>query len=254
MGNFKGIRTAAIAFAMACAICINGNAAISAASLDNTSHGYGQGYAVDTDNRPYGAIDFNSQYEKYDAYALTDNKKSIILTFDQGYENGYTEPILDTLKEKNVKAIFFLTGDYAKKETELVKRMIEDGHILGNHGMTHASMPKLSEEECNKEILDLHNLVLEKYNYEMQYLRPPCGEYSEQSLSVAQQLGYKTIMWSFAYVDWKTDAQPSQSEALEKLNGAAHGGGIYLLHSVSKTNSEVLGQLIDSLREKGYKL
>lgn len=233
---------------------INGNAAIVAASLDTTKHGYGQGKMVDGNNCPYGAIDFNSQYGQFDAYALSEDKNTIILTFDQGYENGYTKPILDTLKEKNVKAIFFLTGDYAIKETELVQRMIDEGHIIGNHGMTHASMPDLSIEECKAEIMELHDYVLEKYNYEMQYLRPPCGEFSEVSLAAAQDLGYKTLMWSFAYVDWKVDNQPNASEALEKLTGAAHGGGIYLLHSVSKTNSEVLGDVIDSLRAKGYNL
>ncbi len=216
--------------------------------------GYGQGTAVDENNCPIGAADFNAQHGKYNAYAMTNDKKRIILTFDQGYENGYTAPILDVLKEKNVKAIFFLTGDYAKKEETLVKRMIDEGHILGNHGMTHASLPELNAKELSEEIMSLHNYVLEKYNYEMQYLRPPCGEYSENMLSECSKLGYKTLMWSFAYVDWKTDAQPEPSQALEKIVSSAHGGGIYLLHSVSSTNAAVLGDAIDGLREKGFVL
>ncbi len=214
--------------------------------------GYGQGTAVDNENCPTGAVDFNSKYSKYDAYALTNDKNRIILTFDQGYENGFTTPILDVLKEKNVKAIFFLTGDYAKKEEALVKRMIEEGHILGNHGMTHASLPELNSDELKEEVTSLHEFVFEKYGYEMQYLRPPCGEYSEEMLSGCQQMGYKTLMWSFAYVDWKTDDQPNHSESLQKIVSSAHGGGIYLLHSVSSTNAAVLGDAIDGLREKGF--
>lgn len=214
--------------------------------------GYGQGTAVDSENCPTGAADFNSQYSRYDAYALTNEENRIILTFDQGYENGYTEPILDVLKEKNVKAIFFLTGDYAKKEETLVRRMIDEGHILGNHGMTHASLPELNSAELTEEIMSLHNFVLDKYGYEMQYLRPPCGEYSEQMLSDCQKMGYKTLMWSFAYVDWKTDNQPDKTEALNKIISSAHGGGIYLLHSVSSTNAAVLGDAIDGLRKQGF--
>lgn len=225
-----------------------------ASAMSSTKHGYGQGTAINSENCPLGACDFNSQYSEYDAYALTQDKDRIILTFDQGYENGYTEPILDVLKEKNVSAIFFLTGDYAKTEDKLIKRMISEGHILGNHGMTHASMPELSQESLCEEIMSLHNFVLEKYGYEMQYLRPPCGEFSEQSLAAASELGYKTLMWSFAYVDWETDNQPDPEYALEKITSSAHGGGIYLLHSVSSTNAAILGDVIDRLRAEGFKL
>lgn len=221
-------------------------------ALSSEKHGYGQGTATDSQNCPVGAADFNSQYNQYDAYALTNDKKRIILTFDQGYENGYTAPILDVLKEKNVKAIFFLTGDYAKKEETLVKRMIDEGHVLGNHGMTHASMPELNAGELKEEVMSLHEFVADKYGYEMQYLRPPCGEFSEESLSVCSEMGYKTLMWSFAYVDWKTDDQPDPGQALERIVSSAHGGGIYLLHSVSSTNAAVLGDVIDRLRAEGF--
>ncbi|MDD6825481.1 MAG: polysaccharide deacetylase family protein [Oscillospiraceae bacterium] len=221
-------------------------------ALSSTPHGYGQGKEKDGNNCPLGASDFNSVYGQFNSYALSEDKSNIILTFDQGYENGYTARILDTLKEKNVKAIFFLTGDYAKKETELVQRMIDEGHVLGNHGMTHAKFPELTDEGLRKEISSLHDYVLEKYDYQMQYLRPPCGEFSEKSLEITKSLGYKTIMWSFAYVDWNADNQPAPEEALNKMLDSAHGGAIYLLHSVSSTNAEVLGQMIDGLREKGY--
>ena len=194
--------------------------------------GYGQGKETDNKNCPLGASDFNSKYEKYGSYALTPEENRIILTFDQGYENGYT----------------------GQKEDELVKRMIDEGHILGNHGMTHASMPDLSLDKLKEEIMSLHEYVLEKYGYEMQYLRPPCGEYSEQSLALTNELGYKTLMWSFAYVDWKTDDQPDKASALEKIVSSGHSGGIFLLHSVSSTNAAVLGDAIDELRKNGFNL
>lgn len=218
------------------------------------AHGYGQGKITDSLNRPAGAVDFSSSYGKYDSYALSEDRNYIILTFDQGYENGYTSSILDTLKEKNVHAIFFLTGDYAEKETSLVRRMISEGHVLGNHGMTHACFPSLSESELKDEVLSLHELVSKKYNYEMQYLRPPCGEYSETSLKRCSELGYKTVMWSFAYVDWDPSDQPDPETALKNAVSHAHGGAIYLLHSVSETNSIILGDLIDKLRDQGYTL
>ena len=170
--------------------------------------GYGQGTAVDSENRPVDAVAFDAQYARYDAYATTPDRSQILLTFDQGYENGYTGQILDTLREKQVHAVFFLTGDYAKKETDLVNRMIAEGHVLGNHGMTHASLPTLSEAEAKAD----------------------------------------------AYVDWKTDAQPDPAESLERLRAHAHGGEILLLHAVSSTNAEILGDLIDALRAEGYTL
>ncbi len=221
-------------------------------AADTTKIGYGQGTSVDDRNRPLDAVQFNDRYGDIDAFALSEDEKRIIITFDQGYENGYTEKILDTLKEKNVKAIFFLTGDYAKKEKALVQRMIDEGHTLGNHGMTHASLPDLSETEAKDEIMSLHNFVLNNYGYEMQYFRCPCGEYSEQALETIQQCGYKTLFWSFAYVDWKTDSQPLPGDGLQKLTDSAHGGEILLLHSVSSTNAEILGEVIDNFRAKGF--
>lgn len=235
--------------AAAAILCLN---SLTAFAADTTKHGYGQGTAVDNLNRPTGAIEFNSQYSGIDAYALSEAENRIILTFDQGYENGYTDDILDVLKEKNVTAIFFLTGDYARKEKDLVNRMIAEGHVLGNHGMKHASLPTLTEVEAEEEIMSLHQFVLDKYNYEMQYFRCPCGEYSEESLEHLQKLGYKTLFWSYAYVDWKTDSQPSAGEGFEKLTESAHGGEILLLHSVSQTNAQILGDVIDNFRQQGF--
>lgn len=221
-------------------------------AADTTKIGYGQGTAVDESNRPTDAVQFNSRFGDLDAFALSGDDKRIIITFDQGYENGYTAKILDTLREKDVQAIFFLTGPYAKTESALVKRMINEGHILGNHGMTHASLPTLSDEDAKKEIMSLHDYVMNNYGYQMQYFRCPCGEYSEKSLETAKECGYKTLFWSSAYVDWNTSCQPAPAESLKKLTDAAHGGEILLLHSVSATNAEILGQLIDNFRAKGF--
>lgn len=222
-------------------------------SLDRTKVGYGQGVIKDDKNRPVGATDFNAQYGEYNACAMKENEgKKIYLTFDQGYENGYTEKILDTLKEKNVKATFFVVGDYVKRNEALVRRMIDEGHTIGNHSMSHYSMPTLSKAECEQEIGSLHDYVLDKFGYEMTLFRPPMGEFSEYSLAVTQNCGYETMLWSFAYYDWVTDDQPDPAGAKEKLVSSAHDGAIYLLHSVSATNAEILGDVIDELRAQGY--
>lgn len=223
-------------------------------SLDKTKIGYGQGIQVDELNRTLGAVDFNEKYSKYNAVAISNNSddKTITLTFDQGYENGYTSVILDTLKEKNVKAIFFVLQDYAEKNPELVKRMIDEGHIVGNHSVSHYSMPSLSGEECKNEIMGLHDYMLENFNYEMTLFRPPMGEFSEYSLAQTQAVGYKTVLWSYAYADWDVTAQPDYETAYQKLVSAVHPGAIYLLHSVSKTNAEVLPAFIDKLTSMGY--
>ena len=130
--------------------------------------------------------------------------------------------------------------------------MIDEGHILGNHGMTHASLPDLSDNDARHEIQSLHSYILDKYGYQMQYFRCPCGEYSEHALELAKECGYTTLFWSSAYVDWKTDCQPDPDESLKKMTDAAHGGEILLLHSVSATNAEILGKLIDNFRAKGF--
>ncbi len=221
--------------------------------LSTEKHGYGQGVIVDGENRPVGATDFNAVYSQYGAYALKEtDEKVIYLTFDQGYENGYTAAILDTLKEKGVKATFFVVGDYAKRNEELVKRMIDEGHTVGNHSMSHYSMPDLSQAECFDEINSLHEYVKEHYGYEMKLFRPPMGEFSEASLEYTKECGYETVLWSFAYADWDVNKQPDLAQAMEKIVSAAHGGAVYLLHSVSQTNAEILGDVIDRLTEQGY--
>ena len=222
------------------------------AELSSETHGYGQGVQADEKNRTLGALDFNSAYGKFNAKAINTDSDTITLTFDQGYENGYTAKILDTLKAKNVKAVFFLVQDYAERNPELVKRMIDEGHTVANHSVHHYSMPSLTDETCRSEIMGFHEYMKENFGVEMTLFRPPMGEYSERSLAVTDECGYQTVLWSFAYPDWDTDDQPEPSKSLEKLKKAAHPGAIYLLHSVSSTNAQILGDLIDDIREQGY--
>ena len=185
---------------------------------------------------------------------MGDAEKTIYLTFDEGYENGYTSQILDTLKEKKVSAVFFVTYDYVKRNDDLIKRMINEGHIIGNHTWSHPSMPDLSAAECENEIKTLHDYVKENYNYEMKYIRPPMGEFSEKSLAVSQKLGYKSVFWSFAYKDYDVNNQPDPSAAFKRITEATHDGAIYLLHAVSKTNANILADVIDKWRQDGYNI
>lgn len=221
-------------------------------ALSTIKQGYGQGVQLDEDNRPLGALDFNAKYSQYNAKAISEKGSKILLTFDQGYENGYTEKILDVLKKKKVKAVFFVVQDYAERNPELVKRMIDEGHTIGNHSVTHRSMPDLSAEECAQEINGLNDYIEEKFGKRPSLFRPPMGEFSELSLAVAKQCGCETILWSFAYADWDVNAQPDPGESKQKLVDAAHEGAIYLLHSVSSTNAEILGDFIDEVRADGF--
>ena len=179
-------------------------------------------------------------------------EKIIYLTFDEGYEAGYTEEILKILKENDVKAAFFLTAHYVNTEEDLVKQMIDDGHIIGNHTVNHKSMPTLTEEEIKQEVMDLHQSVYEKFGYEMKYIRPPKGEFSEKTLMVTNALGYKNVMWSFAYEDWNEEKQPDENQAKEKILNNLHNGEIMLLHGNSKTNTNILDSMIKEIKNMGY--
>ena len=190
---------------------------------------------------------------KYNGIALGNkDKKFIYLTFDLGYEAGFTDKILDSLKENNVQGVFFITAHYLNTAPELVKRMIDEGHIVGNHTVNHKSMPSLSDNEIKKEVMDLHQVIYQKYGYEMKYIRPPKGEFSERTLEISEKLGYKTVMWSFAYVDWEEDNQPLEEEAIEKIMSNLHNGEVMLLHGTSKTNAGIMNEIIHKVREAGY--
>lgn len=221
-------------------------------SFNNAKQGWGQGTQVDEDKRPVSCTQFQNKYGKYDAVFIRDNTKKIYLTFDEGYENGYTSKILDLLKEKKVPAVFFVTYDYAKRNHDLVQRMISEGHVVGNHSYTHPSMPTLSLSKASDEITKMHSYIKENFNYTMTLFRPPMGEFSERTLALTQSLGYKSVFWSFAYVDWDPKKQMGTEKAYKKVTGGLHNGAIYLLHAVSKDNAEILGSFIDKAEKEGY--
>jgi len=185
-------------------------------------------------------------------YVGNTNEKTIYLTFDEGYENGYTGAILDTLKEKNVPAAFFCTGDYVTRNKELVGRMVNEGHIVGNHSWNHKSMPTLSEADFKEELKKIDDFLMENFNYKVTYLRYPNGEFSERTLEMAKDLGYKTAFWSVAYKDWDTSVTNGADYAKNQVINHIHNGAIILLHAVSKDNTEALGSIIDALRSEGY--
>ncbi|MCD7948116.1 MAG: delta-lactam-biosynthetic de-N-acetylase [Oscillospiraceae bacterium] len=192
---------------------------------------------------------------QYNAWYIGDTEqKTIYLTFDAGYENGYTSTILDVLKEKDVPAAFFVVGTYIEANPELVKRMADEGHIVANHTATHPDMSAISDlESFQLELTQTEELYRAATGKDMpKYYRPPRGVFSTENLKMAHELGYKTIFWSLAYVDWYRDDQPTQEEAFSKLLPRVHPGAIVLLHSTSQTNAEILGQLIDQYRSMGY--
>ena len=197
----------------------------------------------------------NDYLKQFNAcYMGEPGEKVIYLTFDAGYENGNTGKILDALKKHGVHAAFFVVGNYLETSPELVKRMVNEGHIVGNHTYHHPDMSKISDKaNCEKELKDLETLYTQVTGQTMKkYYRPPQGKYSENNLKMAQEMGYKTFFWSLAYVDWYQDKQPSKEEAFEKLLGRIHPGAIVLLHSTSDTNGAILDELLTKWEEMGY--
>lgn len=225
-------------------------------AMSSESNGWGQGVQTDDLNRPAGCLQYQEKYGEHSVrFIMNDSEeKDIYLTFDEGYENGYTGQILDTLKEKNVKAVFFITMDYAKKEPELVQRMIDEGHVVGNHSVTHPAkgLPSESLAEQENEIMELHNYVKDNFGYEMYLFRCPAGIFSEQTLGVFDKCGYTGVFWSFAFHDWDPENQMDESAALEQTVNSLHPGAIYLLHAVSSTNTAILGDFIDQAQSQGY--
>jgi peptidoglycan-N-acetylmuramic acid deacetylase len=227
-------------------------------SLDNTIQNWGQGVQFDDLNRPISAVEFQEKYYKLSAdFVKTDAQetKTIYLTFDEGYENGYTSQILDILKEKKTSAVFFVTLPYAKENPDLIKRMIAEGHVVGNHSSSHPAngMPSLSIKEQQDDIMELHDYIKTNFdNYEMTLFRFPAGKFSEQSLAVVKDLGYRSVFWSFAHADWDPDNQPDETASLQKLVDRLHPGAIYLLHAVSKTDTDILGEFIEQAQSNGY--
>ena len=196
------------------------------------------------------------QLERYDAaYIGNTEEKVIYLTFDAGYENGCTAKILDALKKHNARAAFFLVGNYIQRNADLVRRMVAEGHTVGNHTMHHYDMSRISDKAAfSRELEELERLYFQTTNEILpKYYRPPQGIYSEENLQMAKELGYKTVFWSLAYVDWKNNDQPTAEQAFEKLLPRTHNGAVLLLHSTSKTNGEIMDALLSKWEEQGYR-
>ncbi len=222
------------------------------AQLDNKKIGWG---IKRNDNHLQPDLGTNNRnlIDQYNGIAMGNNEdKYVYLTFDEGYEAGYTPQILDTLKENDVKATFFITAHYVNSQPDLVKRMIEEGHIIGNHTVNHYSMPDLTDEKIKSEIQELHTAIYNKFGYEMKYLRPPMGEYSQRTLNTIQSLGYTTVMWSFAYDDWDENKQGREDYAKQKILGNVHNGAVILLHGNSKDNANTLDYCIKEIKKMGY--
>ena len=203
---------------------------------------------------PVGNTDGDTLGQYDAAYLGNTGEKRIYLTFDAGYENGNTEKILETLEKHQVPAAFFLVGNYLEQNGDLVKKMLDGGHIVGNHTYHHYNMSQISEKEAfRKELEDLEQLYTQVTGQEMaKYYRPPQGCYSEENLAMAKELGYKTVFWSLAYVDWYNDKQPTDEEAFSKLIPRIHNGAVVLLHSTSSTNARILEELLTRWKELGY--
>ncbi len=225
------------------------------AELSSEQVPWGPGTNFNSDGKPTACVMLQDDYGDYDAdfvRAGDEFENKVYLTFDEGYENGYTGAILDTLKEKGVSAVFFVTLPYVKSEPELVQRMIDEGHIVGNHTARHPNMTGITPEEAYDEVADLHEYMEENFNYSMYLFRFPEGAFSEQNLCLLQNMGYRCVFWSFAYKDWDPNDQMEPDTAFAKVIGSLHSGEIFLLHAVSATNAQILGDFIDFVRNEGY--
>lgn len=213
------------------------------------------GLSFQKTNQPPVADVSQEDLEPYDAKYIGDTgDKTIYLTFDCGYEAGYTETILDVLKAHNAPATFFVVGNFIESEPELVRRMAQEGHIVGNHTWSHPNMSEISDKSAfGQQLQKVADAYKACIGTEMpKYYRPPQGVYSQENLKMAQELGYKTVFWSLAYVDWKQDDQPTQGDALAKLTERIHNGAVVLLHNTSSTNSQVLDQVLTCWEQMGY--
>lgn len=220
------------------------------AQAQNWGLGFGE-----SGTQPTGNVSAE-KLKEYDAYYVGDTEDKVIyLTFDAGFENGHTEAILDALKKHNAQGTFFVVGHYLESAPELVKRMMEEGHIVANHTYNHPDMSAIaSKESFAKELQDVETLYKEITGEEMhKFYRPPQGKYSLENLTMAKELGYQTFFWSLAYVDWYQDDQPTHEEAFDKLLKRIHPGAIVLLHSTSQTNGEIMDELLTKWEEMGYR-
>ena len=220
--------------------------------LDTTAVTWGPGVNFNIENQPSACVSLQEKYGNLGAVFINSDNR-IYLTFDLGYESGYTSDILDVLKANNVKATFFVTGSYARNQEEIVKRIINEGHTVGNHSNTHPDMTTVSDSDAADEIMQVHNVLKDNYGYESYLFRFPAGTFSEKTLAVAAENGYHSVFWSFAYNDWDNNNQPDVDAALEKVTERLHPGAVYLLHPM-KTNSIILNDFIVNARKAGYEI
>lgn len=231
---------------------LNGITIIDTGSLSADSVVWGPGVNFNDENQPGACVSLQEKYGELGAVFLNSDDK-VYLTFDLGYESGFTNDILDVLKTNNVKATFFVTGSYAEKQGEIVQRIIDEGHTVGNHSWSHPDMTTLSDADAALEITKVHDIVKEKYGYETYLFRFPAGTFSEKTLAIAAQNGHHSVFWSFAYNDWDNANQPDVTEALKKTTDRLHPGAVYLLHPM-ETNSRILNDLIANAKASGYEI
>ncbi|MFC4025726.1 delta-lactam-biosynthetic de-N-acetylase [Oceanobacillus longus] len=215
---------------------------------------FGWGYKKNTDHQVPEIGEYKNLLEKYGAYYVDDSgAKTIYITFDNGYEQGFTEEILDVLKRESVPATFFVTGHYVKSEPELIKRMVDDGHIIGNHSYHHPDFTILTKDAIQKELETLEAAVAEVSDQkDIKFLRPPRGVFNENTLQWANELGLVHIFWSLAFIDWKVSEQKGSEYAFDQIMAQMHPGAIVLLHAVSSDNAEALERIIQELKKQGY--
>lgn len=220
-------------------------------SLDNK--GMGWGFVRKKGEEPEIPASQRNILKAHNGFYLGNtNEKCLYLTFDEGYENGFTAMILDVLKKTETPAAFFVTGPYLEGQEELIKRMINEGHTVGNHTVNHLNLPKQSVDVIKEELLELNKKCEEIYGYKMEYMRPPEGEFSERSLAVTGDIGFKTVMWSFAYKDWDVNNQKGADYAYRSVMPYLHNGAIILLHAVSQDNATALERIITDAKAQGY--
>ncbi|MEG2144775.1 MAG: polysaccharide deacetylase family protein, partial [Oscillospiraceae bacterium] len=213
---------------------------------------WGFGPHFNEKGRSVSCVDLQEKYKDFNVLFIGEDSPKIYLTFDEGYENGFTPRILDILKEKEVKATFFITGVYYRRAPELIKRMIDEGHTVGSHSDKHIDFTKSTPADCIADLTLLHENIRKDFNYEMRCFRFPTGSFSQRSLELLKDMGYKSVFWSFGYKDWDPSVQMPPEEALTKLKNSIHPGEVLLLHPMGETNCTILGDFIDTVKEKGY--
>ena len=231
--------------------CGESSMVVQGTGYDNTKIGWGLKKVENS--QPEVPSAWTELLKRYDGYYLGNTTEKVMyLTFDEGYENGYTAKILDVLKKTNTPAAFFVTGPYVKNEPELIKRMVDEGHIVGNHTVNHPSMPDVGDSQLEKEITELNDNFYNITKTNMKFMRPPRGEFSERTLYITQKMGYKSIFWSIAYADWNTNSQKGADYATEQVTKQFHNGAIILLHAVSADNANGLEEIINNAKQQGY--